>query len=81
MPTDQSQEVEDRIAEFDQALMLLERARISGDAKMLARATQHARIALYTGTKRLEHLQPSPDQWAMIDDRMQRLERWTVKDE
>jgi hypothetical protein len=79
MPSENDKAVDERIAEFDEALVNLERANSSGDGKDLARGVQQARIILYVGSKQIEHLQPSADQWAMIDDRLERLARWLAK--
>ena len=71
--------VKDCIGDFERALELLERAELSKDPKGIARAVHHGRMALYTISRRLEHLQPTADEWAQIDERMGRLERVLAK--
>ena len=76
MPAEQDKAVAAQIADFDQAIDVIERAQKWNDGRALARAIAQARITLYTVSRHLEHMQPNANQSAMIDERMDRLARW-----
>jgi hypothetical protein len=61
--------IEECIADLDSALVLLKRARWIPEG----RAVLHARVSLYAVVRRLELLQPSADQWARIDERLEQI--------